>query len=102
MRLRHVEIRQAGRKGWPDRLATQVDAPRAGQCFYPKSRGIATEIVQWHFAVPTLRTWVPGAGRRWGRDEGGGWRRLRPGLLAIPGRCGGRRCVACSSAGREG
>jgi hypothetical protein len=34
--------------------------------------------------------------RQLDRDGDGGLRRLRPAPLVIPGRCGGRRCVACS------
>src|SRR5258706_12684601 len=51
--------RLGGRDGQTG-LSTQVDAPCAGQPFYPKFGGIATEIVQWHFAVPyssNIGTW---------------------------------------------
>src|SRR5271170_824113 len=53
-------------------------------------------MTNWSF---TLRTWGLGAGRRWGRVLGGGWRRLPLRPLAIRGRCGGRRCAGCLSVG---
>ena len=83
------------------------DRAKVGQPARDPSSGVLcaarrTPLPQDDNSKLTLRTWEPGAGRRWGRGGGGGWRRLRLEPSGIPGRCGGRRCVACSSADPAG
>ena len=83
------------------------DRAKVGQPARDPSSGVLcaarrTPLPQDDNSKLTVRTWEPGAGRRWGRGGGGGWRRLPLEPSGIPGRCGGRRCVACSSADPAG